>query len=572
MERLTVRASFNGGISHRPSYESKEIFLSNPSFSSKPNLRDISFSTYPPPEAQKPVSQERPGDTEISIFDAKKYFKENPDPNESKTTFSESSNLERIVERCEISTIPRPSSISSVDKYGRNYINRSFNATPTASSEASWNSQSGLLSNPPGSVTVSLKNLPLKKGSPRRWVFGRKCPCSGKKSVEVGEKFSEPKILTPLNSNSSGSLSPKKQIFKAEDKATKEKTEEIEKSLVIKERANLKLMTGNWAKEQVEIGRRIVPSGGFSFPILNPAAAGKVVINGRKPASPPEDPPRDSIEVFNPKDETLVRTSTEFQRRLMMPFSDHVGRQSFTFSTSPKACGRLPPADDDVASDSSSDLFEIESFSTQTTSYPKYRRQDLFDQIYEDTTSVSPLDCRTQNSFCTSDVQMIHSSVSNFEARRFFGNGDGILNFRRSFDETTTSIAPTEWYEPSEASVDWSVTTAEAFDRGSVTNFSIAASEYEEVRFVQSESMKVSAASGSSKRRGNGLLGCQSENAVSVGPHPVKFGGTEQRRVGPPQFFPVVSGRISAIASGVSDKPPLARAHSSRLSRSFARR
>ncbi|XP_077226439.1 protein PHYTOCHROME KINASE SUBSTRATE 4-like [Tasmannia lanceolata] len=574
MERFTVTASFNGGLSQRPSSEAKEVSPSYTSFPSKPILRDISFSSYIQPEGPKPVAENSTKDTELSIFDAERYFTENPDRKENQKSFSSAIYHDRNVERCDLSTVPRLSSVSSVDGYGRNYRTGSFNATPTASSEASWNSQSGLLSNPPGSIAVSIKNLPLhdhKKGPSRRWLFGRKCPCSGKKSVDVREKFPEPKNQTPLNCNFNGNLIPQKQNLKGEeaivDTAPNEKTEEREENLGIEERVNLKLVTGNWAKGEeaisfppenrlpVEIGRRIAPPGrsfndvgGFSFPILNPATAGKLLKNGKKPASPPEEPPRESLEVFHPTDETIIRKSTEFQKRLMMPFTGDNGRQSFTFPASPMA-RTTTPAEDDVLSDSSSDLFEIESFSTQTTLYPMYRRRDSLDEI------------------------------SSFEERRLNGAAR-IFHFRRSLDEMTTpSIAPTECYEPSEVSVDWSVTTAEGV--GSVANFSIAASDYEEVRFIPQEPVAV--AGGYSKRRANGLLSCQSEKAVSVGPRPVKYSGTEQNRMGPPPNFPVESGRVSAMAKMAnvglmqvarvgSAKPPLARSHSARLSLPLATR
>lgn len=134
-------------------------------------LTDVSFSTYlkPPPEldhhqqlkssaAAPPVLLD---DSEISIFDAQKYFNEsNPNP---KTRSSSSFSPPQIISIHDhtnpddhTNILPR---LSSVDGYNRA---RSFHATPTASSEASWNSQTGLLSNPPGALAVSLRNLPSK--------------------------------------------------------------------------------------------------------------------------------------------------------------------------------------------------------------------------------------------------------------------------------------------------------------------------------------------------------------------------------------------------------------------------
>ena len=105
--------------------------------------------------------------------------------------------------------------------------------------------------------------------------------------------------------------------------------------------------------------------------------------------------------------------------------------------------------DDDVASDASSDLFEIECLTTATTTttnntatnYPMYHHH-----------------CRRED--CLE------------EALRRFG---------------LPSEAPsTEGYEPSEASIEWSVTTAEGF--GSVANFSASASDIvEDVRVMRQE-------------------------------------------------------------------------------------
>ncbi|OVA03311.1 hypothetical protein BVC80_7853g8 [Macleaya cordata] len=590
MERFTVvAATTNGSLSQRP------IFKGN-SIPPKPQLRDASFSAYLRPEEPKPdrIGRNCRGidDSEISIFEAERYFNEIQDQKENKKASSVSLNLARIIDRCDIPTIPRLSSVSSVDGYGRNYRTGSFHATPTASSEASWNSQSGLLSNPPGSIAVSMKNLGLdekkKKGSPSstsssssstKWFFGRKCPCSGKKSVQVDEKFSEPKtpVFNLNNSSPNSSLNPKKQNFVAGEAVLVKATMDFDKKLGIDERPKLmKSLTGtNWVKEQevatvrdsagfspenhfpTEIGRRVVPSGrsfttdtggAFSFPILNPpAAATKVLLNGGKPVvSQLEDPPRESLEVFRPTDESTVRKSTDLQRRVLMSFPEDSDRRSFTFPASPK----IRPTDDDVVSDASSDLFEIESFSTQSTMYPMYRRRDSLDEI------------------------------SSFEGRRYGGSGGGFTHFRRSLDETTTpSIAPTECYEPSEVSIDWSVTTAEGFDRGSITNFSIAAgSDYEDVRFMNHDTKKVTMSNGTgttSKRKGNGLLSCRCEKAVSVGPHPVKSVPAEQRHVS--GQFAIESGRINPAMSRLSEmssmhvgrasgKLPFARSHSARMS------
>lgn len=118
--------------------------------------------------------------------------------------------------------------------------------------------------------------------------------------------------------------------------------------------------------------------------------------------------------------------------------------------------------DDDVGSDASSDLFEIESF-------PK--RRDSID---------GSATCR-------------------------------LAQLRRSVELAVAAAEPAETYAPSEASVEWSVTTPDqGFDR--------PGSDFEPVR------------SGGKKRR-SGLLACVCDKAVSVGPDPVRFGQEKAGRV-----------------------------------------
>ncbi|KAK1293269.1 Protein PHYTOCHROME KINASE SUBSTRATE 4 [Acorus calamus] len=469
MERFTVTATattFNGYLSQKPT-----------PFDHKPHFRGPSFSSYLPTTAA--------ADAELSIFDAERYFNSLQEQNNHphKPPPPQPLSLDRPVERF--------SSVSSSDGYyNRNHrTNSSFHATPTECSEASWNSQSGLLTNPPGSVLVSVKALPLNErrkqgGSASKWLFGRNCPCSGKRSVEIEDPVHKnPNFTDPIKKESCRALVEPNEAA---------------------EMARLKFIAQNWAKEQepmvnyspenrfpADLSCRIVNSGsaggGFSFPMLNPTA--KAV-----------SPPRDSLEVFRP-----------FHRRL--PFSsagDIDGRRSFTFPVSPSKAPRgLVLADDDAASDSSSDLFEIESFSTTAT----YRRRDSLDERLR----------------------------ANLEAARGFAN-----------IETASVCAP------SEASVEWSVATAEAS----------AASEYaEEVRFaVPAEQEKV----GGGRRRGNGLLGCRCEMAVNVGPgpHPVRAGAGQ-----------VESGRradsgrdLAGLTARLVPKHAITRSYSARMSRGVVTR
>ncbi|OVA03890.1 hypothetical protein BVC80_1321g37 [Macleaya cordata] len=612
MEKSTVASAINGSChSQRRNVfhgnieiEPASVSCSTNNIPPKPNLREPSFSSYlrpppppPPPQPNKPVEVARElfDENEISIFKAEKYFNETQQqhkeqklrPPSSFTHITNTSNLGRIVVRDEYVKPPlqRNSSVSSsVDGYGygygygygRNNRTRSVRSTPTISSEASWNSQSGLLSNPPpGSVnTVSVRNINLpseqkkKSGSPAKWLFGRKC-CFGKKSIQVDENLSEPtKTHHQLHLISNNpTLNPKKQRPKAGkfglDKAPplNEKTEQFEKSIGIEQRAKSEFLTENWAKDHevvhhsarftpenmfpaIEIGRRVDPSGrsfgdvsGFSFPVLlNPIVTGK-------PLSQLTDSTRESLESLRLSEDAVKRKSMEIQRRRLVSLSLDHDHRIFNIPVSPRT--RATTKDEDVASDTSSDLFEIESFSTQT-SYPTTYQQRDYNYNY------------------------LEEEISNYKAGR------------RSLDEPMTpSVAPTEFYEPSEASIDWSVTTAEGFDRASFANFSIgpaSSSDYEETKFVIPSNGNTSGGcGGGGKMRGNGLLGCR-ENAVKVGPNP------EKHVVEPDKFcdyapsFRVETNRVEAMSrlanissmhptrASITKSPlPLARSRSARM-------
>ncbi|XP_026665893.1 protein PHYTOCHROME KINASE SUBSTRATE 4-like [Phoenix dactylifera] len=577
MEKYRVTASFNGGLSHRPP-------SSSISLPPKPHhLCEPPISSFLPPGSPKPAAASgdhlgrRTSDAEISIFDAERYFLDGSGTPDVKRTI-----ILNGTARCDLSTNPRDSSVSSVDGgggvCGRAGRNGSFHATPTptASSETSWNSRCGLLCNPPGSIAVAVKSLPLKepkKGiSPSssfgvRRLFGRGCPCSGKKSVDVEENYPEPPknpSHSKFDSSRSAVSRSKNPIFRTGEVGhgaigDKSAPKDIKSEWGIAEGLKLKINTGNWAEDPeachvskrfsrekpfpVEIGHRIVSSdgafnesSGFSFPVLNPRPANP---------NPPEDPARDSLEVFRPSDEaTVLKKSTEFPRRAptTVPFSGEADRRSFTYPTSPKT----RPPEEDQASDTSSDLFEIESFST---SYPSSvnRRRDSLDEL---------------------------------DTRRLSGGGAaaaGILQLHRSLEEPATpSIAASECCPPSEVSVQWSVTTAEGFDRASVANFSSATSDYEELSFIQAEHDRFATAmaAGEAKRRGGGgggLLRCRCEKAISVAPNPVRCGPVWSRAGA--SVFTVDPDRVSGFAAKLAggtpgqERPVLPRSLSTRVSR-----
>ncbi|XP_072997014.1 protein PHYTOCHROME KINASE SUBSTRATE 4-like [Typha latifolia] len=391
-------------------------------------------------------------DTELSIFEAESYFS---DKHESRD-FS----MRRTIvlhgmaaESCELSTSLRDPSISSTDGYGRCYPTGSF-ATPISSSEASWNSQSGLLSKPVRSL--SIKDHARGTYSTGRRLLGRNCPCSGEKSIDV-EEYSEPK--SPIGSkDETGEVCVSRRIQISAAK-------EINLEVGIEEVNKMRITPGNYTKGDdfirgstlfslketpfpAETGKPLKIPNGFSFPILKP---------------PQEESPRDSLEVFRQKD-------------------------------------------DDQCSDASSDLFEIESFSTSCPTASCYRRRDSIDELLE-------------------------------RAAASYGAA-----FRWNVVEDS---APSELnYAPSEVSVQWSVTTAEGFDRGSVANVSTSASSCGET------------GGAAPKRRGGGgsLLSCRCEKAVNVGPSPVRTGPDRSSQVS--AVYAVEPGKVKSrkVARSNSDR------------------
>ena len=273
-----------------------------------------------------------------------------------------------------------------------NYFNQHYQqpvaplAESPVSSEEAWNGRTGHL----GGIASKKRNV---SGWKWKWFFG--ILCGGKKAVEIKEKVSEPKRQTKrLTVNY-----PMHKVFQKSVKGLKSR---------------------DWARrpDLIRTSPKFPPEfhiptneTEFSFPILHRPSPAKFLFTStvRDPIPIPiPEPPRDSLEILCPSDGSI---------------------------TAPPKLGGAAMGDGDVESDTSSDLFEIESFMTQTTTVTATNNYHSFDEI-----------------------------------DRWFGY------FRRSLNESATEAA--EGYEPSEASIEWSVTTAEGSDLGgsSVTNFSASAS------------------------------------------------------------------------------------------------
>jgi|UPI0001A849F0 hypothetical protein len=397
-----------------------------------------------------------------------------------------------------------------------------------ASSEASWNSRSGLLSaghlaaarqqqqqHHTGSIGAGAAAVYGSdqgyRGSRRtgggsngqRWtLFGRDCPCAGRKAVTV-DVASEPRSPA-TTAHFHAKFSPQcaveecleSAIFKAKHPsppraaATEEEEEEevptkVKVTVTPGSRAfPLAADVPFTALSNPDIDRRVLSSGGFTFPALGAAR----VVSGGGVGGILDEPPRVSLEVFRPIDEDSVMLSDP--PPATVPLASRVG-----------LLPRAPPAvaplvvDEEAMSDASSDLFDLESFaasSSYPTTYPgRGSRRNSAD---DDLPYVSAVAAEPALSECM--------------------------------------------YPASEASVVWSVATAEggAFDAASMANFSSAASAccVDDLRYVvppdQSPETGFTAAMSRSARRkksggggGGGFLSsCRCEKAVSVGPTPVR--------------------------------------------------
>nr|CAD1829054.1 unnamed protein product [Ananas comosus var. bracteatus] len=183
-------------------------------------------------------------------------------------------------------------------------------ATPTASSEASWNSRSGLLVNPPGAVAVKVRPFPPSSSSSssnnnttdprskagaarRRGRFGRRCPCAGWKSVDVEERYSEPRSSPiPSSFDAKRAFGPKKLSAEAGELGPFNRADQVPPPVGEEETTRseaevegitkVKITPGNWGKGDaffspkkpppfsLEMGRRraFAEPGAFSFPVL----------------------------------------------------------------------------------------------------------------------------------------------------------------------------------------------------------------------------------------------------------------------------------------------------------------
>lgn len=344
---------------------------------------------------------------------------------------------------------------------------------PTASSEASWNSRTALLPNPPGSTGVSLKNLVSHRARKRwsaakKWFLRRNCCCSGEKSVLVKEVTSESEHRGPIvlidtkkSSNRNSNI-----LHTDGDQSLKQTASDnvVEIHHIKAMAPNTSSLTSTPSSSMDALRQQRISATGtppfidvFTFPILS-------------------DQPKSTL---NPLENILVEA---FQPApsLRTPSS----MENHVIARGPFRPGSPIAREDDVASDASSDLFEIESFSTHTTSCPMHCWWDSVDE------------------------------VSNGARKSAAANGIiNVQHCRRSGDEAAAarpSVAANECYPAREVGIDCklcSVTTADGCDRVSAADLSVSTSEAPE-----------EAGGGEGKMNGNVsmLMSCRQEKKAAA--------------------------------------------------------
>ncbi|KAG8052412.1 hypothetical protein GUJ93_ZPchr0001g32409 [Zizania palustris] len=357
-----------------------------------------------------------------------------------------------------------------------------------AMSEASWNSRSELLSchgaqsaavgkvnrggvDGIGNVTAASgqyyhrgKNL----GSGQRWgLFSWDCPCASRKAVTV-DVASEtrspvtPRIHTRFDADH---IVADSTIFKAKE------TPRLPANIFAV--ASSRAGGAPFAAFPPDFGRRVVSTGGFTFPVVGAAKVMSIM----------DEPPRESLEVFCPIDEESVIADP--------PADLAMGRGGLAAGIARAPAMAAVAMDEEAMSDASSDLFDLESFAA-ASSYPTTcRGRNSRRNSREDDLSYAAEPALSECMYAPSEVSVVWSVAT----------AEGV-----------------------------------AFDAGSMANFSSAASAcgVEEFSFVPPDdavaaaehdgfTAAMSRSAGRKKGGGGGFLNsCRCEKAVSVGPTPVR--------------------------------------------------
>ncbi|KAL2335161.1 hypothetical protein Fmac_016374 [Flemingia macrophylla] len=217
---------------------------------------------------------------------------------------------------------------------------------PNSSSKSTLNNKAGLLfhhpqkptttsaTNPPPRTSSNLTKKLRTSLSKPFWLLRRKCPCNDRKSVQVkGNKNKN--TNTKTNTPRAKTPTPQPKILSHKD-SLNHKTPTPKSNKEVKSQSQ-SLVQFHPAMNQA----RRPTSEGFTFPLY-------FSTNSNNPTKPHHHQVLLNV-VQEEEDTTPCESLHVFQ---------------------PPSPPKSRAMDDDAASDASSDLFEIESFSTQNTTYP----------------------------------------------------------------------------------------------------------------------------------------------------------------------------------------------------------
>ncbi|RZC90800.1 hypothetical protein C5167_028632 [Papaver somniferum] len=432
METVTITPACKATLS----FQNSNPELRDPSFSSylsnaaeEPFVLKLSEASYKPDTKSISIPREssmyqvnagrkKSEDGEIGIFSAEKYFDGVMDVDKTRTKENSARKNHNVKgERMNLRRGPK-------SKYG----------TPSTCSELSSNSQKALLRTPSRLDRSNSKNIFA--------ALGCNCYCSDKKSVDVDESIGE------YNSNDPPSFFENRRLDSP--KALRKLPTKVDQQPIS---FSQRIQTSpEWFKEELpsqkfdKLGLQFNKQDLLPLPNLNAGVLENVV-------NKEENKPRKSSDVFRAPIFSKEEMTLNLQSKLTLLNWD---------DSSPKA-ERIPAVltriemdmDDDTASDTSSDLFEIKNLSGNLN-----------------------------NPFFQSSQES---------------------------DDESTCMSPTTCYEPSEPSIEWSVVTESA------ANLSVVSYSGEQKPVTESKTPNVSTKNVIRKEvPKRSLIGCKSSKAVKV--------------------------------------------------------
>ncbi|RDX61723.1 Protein PHYTOCHROME KINASE SUBSTRATE 4, partial [Mucuna pruriens] len=368
MERATIHSNLNP---KSPSFKDRDASFSSPHLTpDQPNKCEPHHAMRP--NELRALDHDSTSELSISTFGAHKYFNQvtnNNDNNIQKVmTINSNSRVSPLLnmdsehkhnpEQGDITKSTRSFSYSASSSVGGNNSNGNHNnmiinnykahsfhvattsTPPPSSSKSTLNNKAGLLFHHPQRTTISVINPPQTPSNLTKklrtslskpiWLLRKKCPCNDKKSVQVKGNTNTPKPKTPPPPQ------PQPQTFSHNQTHKDSLNHKAPIAPSNKEVKSQRLFQFQPAMNQV---RRPSSNEGFTFPLFlatnstNPTKPHQVLLNVVHEEE--DTTPRESLHVFQPPSPPKSRAM-----------------------------------DDDAASDASSDLFEIENFSIQTTTVP----------------------------------------------------------------------------------------------------------------------------------------------------------------------------------------------------------